>query len=179
VYVLLIAIAAAIVLIPGSPLGLLTNAVQVLAGVLLPSATVFLLLLSNDKHVLGPYANTPLVNIFTGVVIAVLIVLSFVLTASTLFAGFGTTQILWTLGIGLVGALGVGVWLAVTHRKHDAAVTMSREEKSAWRMPPLHELPPAILSPLNRFWLLILRAYLVGAVLLVVYKVSLIALHRG
>jgi len=30
---------------PCTPLGLLTNAVQTLAGVLLPSATVFLLLL--------------------------------------------------------------------------------------------------------------------------------------
>ena len=60
VYFLLIAVAAAIVLTPGSPLGLLTVAVQVLAGVLLPSATVFLLLLCNDKPVLGPWVNTAL-----------------------------------------------------------------------------------------------------------------------
>jgi len=40
--------------------------VQVLAGVLLPSATVFLLLLCNDKPVLGPWANTRLLNAFTG-----------------------------------------------------------------------------------------------------------------
>jgi len=51
---LLIAGAAAPVLIPGVPLGLLTEGVQVLAGVLLPSAPVFLLLLSNDRDVLGP-----------------------------------------------------------------------------------------------------------------------------
>ena len=50
--------AAAVVLIPGTPLGLLTEAVQTLAGVLLPSATVFLLLLCNDKAVLGPWVNT-------------------------------------------------------------------------------------------------------------------------
>ena len=55
----LIAAAAAIVLIPGSPLGLLTEGVQVLAGVLLPSATVFLLLLCNDKEVLGPVGERP------------------------------------------------------------------------------------------------------------------------
>ncbi|VEB44591.1 Mn2+ and Fe2+ transporters of the NRAMP family [Chromobacterium violaceum] len=53
VYFLLIAGAASLVLIPGVPLGLLTNAVQTLAGVLLPSASVFLLLLCNDKDVLG------------------------------------------------------------------------------------------------------------------------------
>ena len=42
------------VFIPGAPLGLITVAVQTLAGVLLPSATVFLLLLCNDRAVLGP-----------------------------------------------------------------------------------------------------------------------------
>src|SRR5487761_1347581 len=44
-FALLIAVAAGIVLIPGAPLGLMTTGVQVLAGVLLPSAIVFLLLL--------------------------------------------------------------------------------------------------------------------------------------
>ena len=56
----LIAVAAALVLIARSPLGLLTEAVQTLAGVLLPSATVFLLLLCNDKAVLGPWVNIAL-----------------------------------------------------------------------------------------------------------------------
>jgi hypothetical protein len=56
---------------------------------------------------------------------------------------------------------------------------MSREKKLAWRMPPLLDLPPANLSSLHRFWLLVLRLYLVGAVLLVVYKLMLLALHRG
>ena len=46
--------------IPGAPLGLLTTAVQALAGVLLPSASVFLLLLCNDPEVLGPWVNRPL-----------------------------------------------------------------------------------------------------------------------
>jgi Mn2+/Fe2+ NRAMP family transporter len=71
VYCGLIALAAALVLTPGTPLGLLTNAVQTLAGVLLPSATVFLLLLCNDKAVLGPWVNGRGLNFFTGGVIAV------------------------------------------------------------------------------------------------------------
>ena len=66
VYCGLIALAAALVLIPGTPLGLLTNAVQTLAGVLLPSATVFLLLLCNDEAVLGPWVNGRWLNLFTG-----------------------------------------------------------------------------------------------------------------
>jgi NRAMP (natural resistance-associated macrophage protein)-like metal ion transporter len=179
VYLLLIAAAAALVLIPGAPLGLLTNAVQVLAGVLLPSATVFLLLLSNDKAVLGPWANTNRVNVFTGVVIALLVVLSILLTCSTLFSIFGTTQILWTLGIGLAASLGVGVWLAVAHRQIRGEAQFTREQRASWQMPPLAQLPPGKLSALNRFWLIILRAYLLGAIALVIYKVTLLALNRG
>ena len=51
-------IAGGIVLIPNAPLGLMTLAVQALAGLLLPSATVFLVLLCNDRDVLGPWVNT-------------------------------------------------------------------------------------------------------------------------
>ncbi len=47
-------------LIPGAPLGLITTSVQALAGVLLPSATVFLLLLCNDREVLGPWVERAL-----------------------------------------------------------------------------------------------------------------------
>ena len=46
-------------------------------------------------------------------------------------------------------------------------------------MPPLASLPKAHLSTLNRVWLVILRVYLLCVVALVVYKVVLLALHRG
>lgn len=80
-----IIIAAGLVLTPGAPLGLLTNAVQTLAGILLPSATVFLLLLCNDKAVLGPWTNSRELNLFTGSVIVVLVLLSIILTVSVCF----------------------------------------------------------------------------------------------
>ncbi len=92
-YAALVGGAAAIVLIPGSPLGLITEGVQVLAGVLLPAATVFLLMLCNDKAVLGPWVNTAKTNAFTGGVIAVLITLSVVLTASVMFPAITAGQI--------------------------------------------------------------------------------------
>jgi natural resistance-associated macrophage protein len=84
-YAALVAVAAAIVLIPGSPLGLLTEGVQVLAGVLLPSATVFLLMLCNDSEVLGPWVNGRATNIFATAVVAVLVMLSVILTVSVIF----------------------------------------------------------------------------------------------
>ena len=49
----LVVIAAGVVLIPGAPLGVVTEAVRALAGLLLPSASVFLLLLCYDREVLG------------------------------------------------------------------------------------------------------------------------------
>ena len=61
-YTALVVAAAAIVLIPHAPLGLITEAVQALAGLLLPSASVFLLLLCNDPEVLGPWVNPGWLN---------------------------------------------------------------------------------------------------------------------
>ena len=63
IYAAMVVVAAGIVLIPGVPLGLLTEAVQALAGILLPSASVFLLLLCNDREVLGPWMNPRWLNV--------------------------------------------------------------------------------------------------------------------
>ena len=93
--------AAALVLFGSDALlGLLTNAVQTLAGVLLPSATVFLLLLCNDRAVLGPWVNGRWTNLFTGAVIAILVLLSVVLTASVLYPDITGETILAILGGG-------------------------------------------------------------------------------
>jgi Mn2+/Fe2+ NRAMP family transporter len=82
-YAASVLVAAAVVLIPQAPLGLLTTAVQALAGVLLPSATVFLLLLCNDREVLGPLVNPRWLNVLAAAVIGALLALSAVLTATT------------------------------------------------------------------------------------------------
>ena len=72
-------------LIPGAPLGLITTSVQALAGLLLPSASVFLLLLCNDPEVLGPWVNPKWLNVVAAVIVGVLLVLSGTLMATTLF----------------------------------------------------------------------------------------------
>ena len=79
-FTLMVLAAAGIVLIPGAPLGLITTSVQALAGVLLPSATVFLLLLCNDTEVLGPWTNPTWLNVIAAVIIGVLVELSLVLS---------------------------------------------------------------------------------------------------
>jgi Mn2+/Fe2+ NRAMP family transporter len=81
VYLLCVGLAAALVLIPRAPLQLIILSVQVLAGVMLPSAIIFLQLLLNDKELLGPYANKRWNNIVNWTIIIVLFALSLILAA--------------------------------------------------------------------------------------------------
>ena len=92
-YTAMIVLAAGIVLIPGAPLGLLTTAVQALAGILLPSASVFLLLLCNDREVLGPWLNPRWLNILASFIIGVLLVLSGTLVVTTLFSSLDAAKV--------------------------------------------------------------------------------------
>jgi Mn2+/Fe2+ NRAMP family transporter len=80
-YLICVAAAAGIVLIPGAPLQLIILGVQVLAGVILPSAIIFLQLLLNDKELLGEYANKPWNNWVNWTIITVLFILSLILAA--------------------------------------------------------------------------------------------------
>lgn len=173
VYALLIALAAALVLIPNAPLGLITNAVQTLAGVLLPGASVFLLLLCNDKAVLGPWVNSKYTNLFTGAVVAVLVLLSIILTASVLYPSITSNQIMLILGGGMTLAAVGAVAMSVVRRVRGlpAAEVIDRTGREHWRMPPLDHLPPAQLSMRRRLWLGVLRAYLAAALIMTVIKV--------
>ena len=81
-YVVCVGLAAAIVLIPGAPLQLIILGVQVLAGIMLPSAIIFLQLLLNDQEVLDEeYVNKRWNNWVNWTIIIVLFVLSLILAA--------------------------------------------------------------------------------------------------
>ncbi|MDR3539225.1 MAG: Nramp family divalent metal transporter [Acetobacteraceae bacterium] len=82
------AVAAGVTLIPGAPLQTIILSVQVLAGIMLPPAIVFLQLLLNDREMLGArFANRPWNNWVNWTVIAALFALSFVLAAQVLLPG--------------------------------------------------------------------------------------------
>jgi Mn2+/Fe2+ NRAMP family transporter len=180
VYCGLIAMAAALVLAPGTPLGLLTNAVQTLAGVLLPSATVFLLLLCNDQAVLGPWINTKGLNLFTGAVIAVLVMLSIILTASVLYPEISGETIIAILVGGSLAALAIYLTFGGIRRPVEAAAEpVPGLLRDTWRMPPLAKLPPRQLTTLNRIWLVVLRGYLIVAGGLVLVRIVQLATRGG
>jgi len=179
VYAGLILLAAVLVLTPGTPLGLLTNAVQTLAGVLLPSATVFLLLLSNDKDVLGPWVNSRTMNLFTGAVVAALVMLSVILTASVLFPDLDEKWIIGVLAGGAVLAIVTTILVKFSEvragqRQYNVLRPVAHK-LDTWRMPPLDQLPPARLGRLSRIWMIVLRGYLIIAAGLVLFRILQLA----
>jgi len=178
VYAALIAAAAAIVLIPGSPLGLLTEGVQVLAGVLLPSASVFLLLLCNDREVLGPWVNGRKTNLFVAAVVAVLVALSVILTASVLFPAINARQIVdIMIACGAAGVAAAGYALARRLRYGTpAAGPVDRNGREDWRMPPLSLLHRPVMSAGRKIGMGALRLYLGAAMILVIIKIIQLAL---
>jgi NRAMP (natural resistance-associated macrophage protein)-like metal ion transporter len=177
---LMVCAAAGIVLLPGAPLGLITTSVQALAGVLLPSATVFLLLLCNDRAVLGPWVNAPWLNALAAVIIGVLVELSLVLVASTAFPTVNVTHLFAYLSAVLVVMLvAMGTYTVLRRAPTGAAAgvagedemaMMTKERRQAWTMPPLALLERPVWSPGRRAAMLLLRGYLVVAVALLVVK---------
>jgi hypothetical protein len=161
------------VLIPGAPLGLITTSVQALAGVLLPSATVFLLLLCNDHEVLGPWANPPWLNAIASVIIAILIELSLILMASTMFPSIDVTRLFEYLSLGTAAALLTAGAYTLRRRTAQPAMAAEQEpvvERGTWTMPPLALLERPVWSPGRKAAMLVLRGYLLVAMILLVVK---------
>jgi len=174
-YAALVALAAAIVLIPDAPLGIVTTGVQALAGVLLPSALVFLVLLCNDRAVLGPWVNPRWLNVVAGAVVADFLVLSGLLVVSTLFPhlAIGWPAILSSLA----GAGGLGAAAGLRLSDGGAIPRDLRPAASLWTMPPIESLAPPLTSRARTVGLVILRCYLLLAAVAVIVKVVPLIVH--
>ena len=170
----MIAGAAAIVLIPGAPLGVITLAVQALAGVLLPSASVFLLLLCNDREVLGPWRNASWLNVLASVIVATLVLLSLILMATTVFPNIDVTAV--SLGGAVALALGLLSFGVVTLRSRRGAASVKIIDpgpsipREQWTMPPLALLARPQWSTGRKVAMLTLRGYLLLSVILLIVK---------
>jgi NRAMP (natural resistance-associated macrophage protein)-like metal ion transporter len=175
-YAGMVVVAAAITLVSAPYFGLITTAVQALAGILLPSASVFLVLLCNDSEVLGPWINRPWLNVVATIIVSILLELSLILVVSTILPNlnFGMLVIVLSSVVGL--AMVVATVLIL--RSQVQIPTMSPGEKENWRMPGLALLQHPQWSLGRRVAILALRGYLVIAVLLLVVKAIQIALHR-
>ncbi len=199
-YAVLLAVSAGVAFSPDHVLGLITQGVQALAGVLLPSATVFLVLLCNDRPVMGPWANTFRQNAIAWMIVWSLVVLSLMLTAVTFFPNLSTATLVTGIGIGItLGLLGAAIIFAVgwrtERRKAEDTVPFGaldldqveeleqlpkltrtelkafhKEVRARWNTPALATLERPVISPLRRAGLLTLRSYLVIAGVMIVVK---------
>jgi len=178
-YTGMVALAAAIVLIPYAPLGLITTAVQAMAGIMLPSTTVFAVLLCNDRQVLGPWVNRPWLNAVAAVIVGAMLVLSAILVVSTVAPSVDVTTLLVVLGsVAAVALLAGAVWTWFRSRRAEPQPVMSREERANWRMPALALLEQPRWSLLRRAGLAALSGYVAISIVFLVVKAVQLAIHR-
>ncbi|HEV7467590.1 MAG TPA: divalent metal cation transporter, partial [Candidatus Dormibacteraeota bacterium] len=195
----MIAGAVGVALLPGAAPGILTVLVQALAGVLLPSATVFLLLLSNDTQVLGPWVNPPWLNWVASTVVAGLLLLSMLLVITSLreaiplaplSAVLGALTVAGLLVAGVLTGWGRRAWARaefletarpagirvvgggelVVLPPRSRPVSRLAHRRRRWRTPPLDELARPALTRGRLMGMVALRIYLVGAVCVVALR---------
>jgi Natural resistance-associated macrophage protein len=190
----LVLAAAGVVLIPNLPLGFTTTAVQVLAGLLLPGAATFLLLLCNDTAVLGPWVNGRWRNALTAVCIAGLLTLSAMLVVTALFPAAPLRIVGAVLsGLAVAGLLFVAAAGGLARRRvarllpevaatpglrvlgdSDVVVLPRRSsrrhaadlERATWRTPPLAELRRPVWTRGRVVAMVALRGYVLASLLL-------------
>jgi len=84
-YSLMIFLGAGIILLPNVPLISIMFYSQVINGILLPFVLIFMLLLINDKRVMGDYINGRLMNVVSWTTVIILIGLSGTMVVSAFF----------------------------------------------------------------------------------------------
>jgi len=109
-------------------------------------------------------------------VIAVLVMLSIILTASVLYPEMSGATIVAILVGGTLAALVIYLAFGRIRLPVEApGEPVRRSLRNTWRMPPLPELPPRPLTALNRIWLFVLRVYLIVAAGLVLLRIVTLA----
>ena len=79
------AIAAGTLMLPHVPIGFLNLTVQVIATIFMPAAMLFLLMLLNDRELLGEHVNSPLRNALSIAVMVLLIICNGLYGISSVF----------------------------------------------------------------------------------------------
>jgi len=84
-YSLMVFLGAGIILLPDLPLIAIMYYSQVINGAILPVILIFMLLLVNDRKIMGEYTNSLAMNIISWLTVAILTVLSLTMLAFMLF----------------------------------------------------------------------------------------------
>jgi hypothetical protein len=188
-YAALVGLSAGVTLTWGNHLGLVIDGVEALNGILLPSTLVFLILLANDKPVLGPWTNSTAQNWVGAVIVWTVTTFSLAPLVTTFYPAVTLRQCLYAFAVctvlGLVAA--VTIWRMRPPRRQPAGSAEAadqrppgmsraewrgvlRERRTAWRTPPLEMLPRPAVSAARTIGLLTLRGYMAFAIVIMAIK---------
>jgi hypothetical protein len=157
----IVALAAGVVLLPGLPLGSLTTLVQAVAGILLPSTLVLLLILCNDEELLGPLTNGPVRNAIGGAAVAVILALSTMLTITTVLPHLGIgPALLATTGVLAAGGIALAATILAGGSPRAPAPALTPLQRRTWSSPMLELVRPARATRSRLLALALLRAYI-------------------
>jgi Mn2+/Fe2+ NRAMP family transporter len=195
-YAGLVGLSAIVTLAWGNDLGVVVDGVEALNGILLPSTLVFLVLLANDKAVLGPWTNSRAQNWVSGVLVWAVTTFSLAPLVTTFFPNVTLTQCLYAFIVCTAGGLAAGAILwrlrPARHQPVSAAPDgsqrppgMSRYEwrevlrtrRAEWRTPRLETLPRPAFSMPRKIGLLTLRGYIVFAIVIMAIKLVQVTAH--
>ena len=193
---MLIGLAAIVTLAWGDDLGVVIDGVEALNGILLPSALVFLVLLSNDKAVLGPWTNSITQNWVSGVIIWAVTTFSLAPLVTTFFPNVTLTQCLYAFIVCTAAGLAAGaiIWRLRPSRHQPVSLApdsnqrppgtsryewreILRTRRTEWRTPRLETLQRPALSISRKIGLLTLRGYIVFAIVIMAIKLVQVTTH--
>jgi Mn2+/Fe2+ NRAMP family transporter len=86
-FTIIIVISALTILLPNAPLIMIMFVSQVVNGAVLPFVLIFMLLLINDKSLMGKHTNGPVFNLVAWITVVVMIILTLLMTVDLLFPG--------------------------------------------------------------------------------------------
>lgn len=171
-FLALLGAAGVVAIIPHAPLGLITLAVQAICGLMLPSTTIIVLLLCNDRAVMGPWTNPRWLNAIAITIVTSLVVLSITMMISTVYAGVNVVALLkWLFALAAIG-LAIGLPIGLRRLSDVPQVSIDRRD---WRTPRLTLLAPMAPSTARRWLMRGQSAYLAVAGLLLLVRIIQIA----
>ena len=109
------------------------DGVEALNGILLPSALIFLVLLANDKPVLGPWTNSTAQNWVSGLIVWTVTTFSLAPLVTTFFPNVTLRQCVYAFGVCTVLGLVVGL---VLWRRRPSRGTLPALAPDSNRRPP-------------------------------------------
>jgi Mn2+/Fe2+ NRAMP family transporter len=188
-YAVLVGLSAIVTLAWGNNLGVVIDGVEALNGILLPSALVFLILLANDKPVLGPWANNTAQNWIGGLIAWAVTTFSLAPLVTTFYPNITLTQCIYTFVIcTVIGVAAAAIlWRFRPSRYEPASLGPGsnrrppgmrrpewretlRERRAAWRTPRIDTLQRPGLSAARKIGLLTLRGYIIFAIIIMAIK---------